>query len=41
MKKQVDPERWRLIDQLLQDTMECDPQERRAFLENTCAGDEA
>jgi eukaryotic-like serine/threonine-protein kinase len=34
------PERWRQVDQLLQDTLERGPAERVAFLAEACGGDE-
>jgi serine/threonine-protein kinase len=34
------PERWRQVDQLLQDTLERGPGERVAFLAEACGGDE-
>ena len=36
----MDPERWKQVDSLLQAALERPPEEREAFLENACAGDE-
>jgi serine/threonine protein kinase len=36
----MDPERWRKIEQLYHATLQCEPSERRAFLERACTGDE-
>ena len=35
------PERWRQVDQLLQDALERAPAERAAFIAANCDGDEA
>ena len=34
-------ERWQLIDKLLEDALERGTNERAAFLDQACAGDEA
>src|SRR5215510_11027608 len=39
--KPMNPERWRKIDQLLDAAMEREPDERAAFLEFACAGDQS
>jgi serine/threonine protein kinase/Tol biopolymer transport system component len=35
------PERWQQLDQLFHSALECEPAERAAFLDETCAGDAA
>jgi eukaryotic-like serine/threonine-protein kinase len=35
------PERWKQVDDVLQSTLDCAPEERDAFLRQVCAGDEA
>ena len=37
----MDPERWKLVDDLLQSALDLPPGERDAFLRHACAGDEA
>src|SRR5262245_63024750 len=37
----MNPERWRQIDQLLDEALELQPEERAAFLAVACAGDES
>src|SRR5262245_27956053 len=37
----MNPERWRQIDQLLDEALELEPEERAAFLDVACAGDES
>ncbi len=34
------PERWQHIEQLYHSALQCDPEERSAFLDQACAGDE-
>src|SRR3954463_49416 len=34
------PERWRKVDEIFQAALELKPDERTAFLDNSCAGDE-
>jgi hypothetical protein len=33
----LDPERWELVDKILQDALECEPHERGRFLDRACA----
>jgi len=41
MKTEMDPQRWKQIDELLDAAFELEPGQRRAFLDQACAGDEA
>src|SRR5262245_9795959 len=34
------PERWRQVDRILQEALECEPAERGAFLDEACGGDD-
>lgn len=36
----MQPERWKLVEQILEEALECAPQEREAYLERACAGDD-
>lgn len=36
----MDPERWRRIEQICCETLELEPAQRKAFLEQSCSGDE-
>ena len=40
MRAAMDAERWQKIEQLCHAALECEPSERPAFLQQTCAGDE-
>ena len=35
----MEPERWKQIDQLLEQALEAPPEKRSAFLDATCEGD--
>ena len=37
----MDPERWQQIDKLLEEVLERPREQRRAFLDTACAGDES
>ena len=37
----MDSERWKRVDDVLQSVLDCAPEERDAFLQRACAGDEA
>src|SRR2546426_216695 len=37
----MNPERWHQLEQIYNSVLECNPEERNAFLGNACAGDEA
>ena len=37
----MDSHRWKQVDNVLQSTLDCEPDERDAFLRNACTGDEA
>src|SRR5437867_7781030 len=37
----MNPQRWHQVEQIYNSVLECNPEERAAFLEKACAGDEA
>jgi len=37
----MNPERWHQLEQIYNSVLECNPEERNAFLVEACAGDEA
>src|SRR5438477_133097 len=37
----MDSERWKQVDDVLQSVLDCEPEERDAFLRHACAGDQA
>ena len=41
MKQEITPERWQQIERLYHSALEHDPTQRRAFLQQACAGDDA